>query len=1070
MTENPVALRRQAEAILDGHPPNESDRTQMESELDACLYGDHIAIGAAGDNADELLDDLASTPFLAAQARYHHGFRGGSRDLESWALPAVIRLARDDPERAWPRFLHLALVAANLRGLAESLSEDGILEALAAHGQQPLALDIASQLVDTGARARARGVILAATPETAAAESGTHDQRAALHRIAEDLNRSTDLPSARRAQALLAVAGSVGGRLEDRWQAWLADLGPPADAVLWALAKNRMGRALSEATGPREARKASDALAAIGDREMLRLVAPPYFVGPGAHLPMLASLEERFGGEPWLLDSHLARIARDTRAGGSAGAAPAAWRQLTAAAKRPLERWDARTIRHGEGLWTALDRDTIDTLDGCLEDAEARVALRLSRLTAAPEAMASEDVLSAIDALDDEATEARWMLRWLTALPPSRAQYVAARLPGIGRWLLRIGDRVTPDELGLLLDLVARHRPRDLVPRLFDILWASWSGPPTLLGLAWSARSRRLLEHLREHAARAAAWVSSSEAEGFATRRDLLLRIAIRLARDWGDAGGVARVQEDLLPGDEERALRAAVCRILLEERDTATGGMSTDHRHLAEEMTRGLEDPLLRFSMGLRLVEDGDELARRLRPAVLYRVAAGTDLRDELALLRLLQQPAVRPRELARAMLAEIRSPERRVLGLIELAHAAIAHQRRHYDALTQDRTAVFPLVLESLEGVTSVAWRLGLTPELAALGAELGNRRAAAEVQEALLALFRHGDLPWSLRREVCGNLLSRLEVLILGASDSRRRGSVGARALVKLLRRLVRRVDKAEEGEQRRRWCEVFPRLVAAIERLPPAVQARLGDDPWRIPAPELLARWPWLEENDAVAVRWSCAAGQDRQQRAAELIDGAPAEGAPGLEVRTLMVLLSRDAPEQAIGLTERLPEDQQGETGETLLAEGWLDATAAVAMAETLGDSPHGRRTFLHRLPRQEPCLLPWLNALGEVVVRGELHLEDPRILPFWRHLRQLEPTRVREPLARAVIRALETGGRVAGERVLRLFLATLLTVGDGDGDDSVASTAVVSAAIQRARTIPEPAVTAASENAAAGAG
>lgn len=154
---------------------------------------------------DRLFQLIEKTSFLADQARSFGGFQQGSRDLETYVLPAAMACAtRDgiDDREAWPRFLHLALVAANLREMATALADKTILEALVRQGHGRLATDIADQLTDPVARAEARALIVGQAPEAPEAAE-------VLRRLEDDLEAVPPPEDEETAEAWLGTLCSL---------------------------------------------------------------------------------------------------------------------------------------------------------------------------------------------------------------------------------------------------------------------------------------------------------------------------------------------------------------------------------------------------------------------------------------------------------------------------------------------------------------------------------------------------------------------------------------------------------------------------------------------------------------------------------------------------------------------------------------------------------------------------------------------------------------------------------------------------------------------------------------------
>ena len=108
-------------------------------------------------------------------------------------------------------------------------------------------------------------------------------------------------------------------------------------------------------------------------------------------------------------------------------------------------------------------------------------------------------------------------------------------------------------------------------------------------------------------------------------------------------------------------------------------------------------------------------------------------------------------------------------------------------------------------------------LTPEIAALGSELGLKEAVAEFQEAGRQLAGLGTVPWSTRAAALEHLLSLIgPVFLAGASGSR--GRRKAVAVLESIARLPMGPSGNALDELRSHWHEILPMLIAVVERFP------------------------------------------------------------------------------------------------------------------------------------------------------------------------------------------------------------------------------------------------------------
>ncbi len=301
---------------------------------------------AEADRKARLFQLIEETGFLRDQAAHFGGFQQGSQDLETHVLPTAVACAEADGidgQKAWPRFLHLALIAANLRGMAAALANDTILEALVSNGQLELALNVTDQLTDAATRAEARGVILGSVPSVTEAE--------VLQRLEDDL-AAVPMPEDEQSadawlRTLCSLAQYAGPQLRGLWpgligrltsfvdharQAW----GAVAASLLWA------GQGTDETL--------HRALGAV-DRRWLRETLPPLLASvPSGALEVLDYLDSECFGK----DAELHSRARITSLGRQVSEGtvsdPEIWQRL--APERLF--WTLDLVEAGRDLWPRL--------------------------------------------------------------------------------------------------------------------------------------------------------------------------------------------------------------------------------------------------------------------------------------------------------------------------------------------------------------------------------------------------------------------------------------------------------------------------------------------------------------------------------------------------------------------------------------------------------------------------------------------------------------------------------------------------------------------------------------------
>jgi hypothetical protein len=955
-------------------------------QLIAHLYvaGDHARLFAA----------LEWPDFLSRQAEACGGFEQAGEDLERRALPAAI--AAED----WDRFLHFALLALNLRGLAEAMAEEPVLRALARSGRFDLAEDAVARLSEPARRAAARAVL------AAACGPGSYRFGGLARAAAEDLDAIAEGAEIEpRAPEVLAqvctCARHLGPELQALWPSWSKRLAalPGAPAQLaWAVAEGYLDRGLVEDGGCWQA-------LAGADRRVVLAELPERLGGLDLATPerVLAALRRLLANEDVFWSAAVRLLGR--LAAAHPERACRAWEALAAGHAPP---WSADLVEEGRPLFSRLPAARLDEWAARAAAAEARAGLRILALAAAPEARRAAAALDAVMALPDGPRRLHWSLRYLAARPGDAD--AGRQLGAVLAYLRALRYDAHAADRALALDLASKWLPEDLLDlEVDDAVFLPASDEGALRTLAAAADDEQVLDRLLAEVERYAAAVSATEAGAFLLRAEVIGLIARRLCLRRGDLRYLDKAAERLLP-EEEDTLRAALAADL-----TAAGAPA-----LAREVAVGIRAPRLRLRALLPALPAADLAAALGSPAQRYATLAAVDtVQAELAALSALLEAPVDPAALAQRLLAPLGQREIQTKGLLRLARHSLAFERVFHAG--REDTAVLELVRASL-AVAEDDRLVRLTPEIAELGARRGGRWAAAELREAIRRVLGLAQVPWPLRLEALESLLAGLGPLLLDGRETwsrpalRRAGEVLATAL-----RLPHHLeDDAARQDLRRRWHEVLPLLHGTLERLPAAVARDLAQVP---------RLWPGWEQASAadrgadwrLGVALSMATPEERRREADRQLASGEADTA---SVQALAYLLAGPAPAQATRLVGRLaPGGERDALCLRLIRHGWLPESAAGDLLELVAARPA-------RL-EAEACLpaaaggddsARWLRAIermaAEVGLDPAAAGREDLLSRLWRQAAEQS----RPALARAVIQALRQAGRRRGEAALRLWL------------------------------------------------
>jgi len=930
-----------------------------------------------------LFELIEQRGFLADQADSFGGFGRPGEDVEEHVLTAAIE-AGD-----WDRFVRFAAVAANLRALAEDLTDDEILTALS-QGERDglardgLARDLAARLADPVRRAEARAVV------AVACGPGHPAYGLLLREIAQDLQEPLD--AERRVSplsSLLAVARRLGPELDALWPVCLPQwtLTPDDSARVWqGVATGWLDRGDIQAPGLWRA------LAEIRNPRLLLEIAPEHLANlkpedPWAILGKLRLLFE--SDEENRLRAFAAFLGSLARS--LPGPVLAAWERWKEAEDIP---WSAELIEACSGLITRLAPDRLETFYAEIGNPEARVALRVVVLEHRSDGDRAASALSAVGQIPGGPERLHWSLRYMEARPPEPREEVRNQVGAIAGYLYEVRYEAPAGDLRCFLDLVARFRPGELKPHLESVVWSPSGCADTLLTLACETGSEEVADLLLEGAERYAAAVSPTAAEGFQLRKELLIRVASRICLLRGSTRDLDRVVGRLLP-EEEDDLRADLAPQLR-----------------SREIAEGIRDRRRRLLALLEVTPSAEAQGDLLTPRSLYAsVARVNSLEDEIRGLSTLLEYPLDLSELAEKRVGAIRETGIRLQALLRLAWHSLTFQESFYGG-RPDRAAAIEMVRSAFAADTD-ARLVAFTPQLTALGSQMGGTRAVAELQEAARRLVRLDSVPWQDRLEALERILASIPSIFLAPGDRR-----GARRAAEVLEAVARLPFQRDTGaaleEIRSRWHEALPIAAAVLDRLPEKVAPRVLDafqTGLSFPATPVQMRIFEL-----------CLLKAEERLDEVDRRLGEPALDPE--EVRALVYLVVVPAPERIPTVLELLPVSaERDDLGLRLIRNGWLIPEQIPALQPLFSTPEAWQRAEVWLSPERDA----WCRSLAAMAARGEIDPASPADEPLVRRLWERSSPEMLPELAKAVREALRTGGRERGEAALRLWLHARLS-------------------------------------------
>jgi len=936
---------------------------------------------AAGD-CERLFTLIETKPFLADQALHLGGFEHGSRDLESFAIPATIQ------KGDWPRFFHYSILALNLRGIAEMLAQPEILKSLSRADSLSWATSVAGLLFDPLDRAEALATIAESydvnAPEKFALVERLRDE---LDSVPLSIGQRADVE--RRTEALCNIGRKLGPELYGSWGTWITLFS------LGAKEARRIRRAVVESwidRGNLQTPTFWERLRTMDDPLALLEIVRSRLCSASAVLPgdTIDRLEPLFQGR-----ADLFHRARAILLGRQAREAPA---RASSLLNRWIEgyemTWAPEMIEDAAELISYTSPTDLDLLAQELPTSLLRAALRVVALEALPNATRAADAWQEVEAISEPAARLHWSLRYLASRPRVPIASYQQQVLAIRDYLRSLRYCAAPEDLCRYLDLIAEAMPTELENEIEALLLAPRSSPEAVSSIAQGTKAKAVAELLLGKAERLAALNAPTEEEGFRWRYSLITQAVCRLCLLTGDLSFLERRAESL-ETQEEDELRSLLAPQLaeLEKRDPR------QHR-LSSLVCDGIQEPRRRLLTLLKIAPP-ERLSHALQPASLYREMSDVSrLEDEVLGLAALQERPLDPLSWVHENLSLFKETSHSARVILRLAWHTLRSQNGKMSGLE---------VVDSFLRAGDDLVLAKLIPQVVEFVVHAGEtERAIGEFQKAALDIFAM-PCPWDDRLEDFEDLLAIFRKVFLG--DAALFDASQATSVIKTFLRLPLDLKtKSSRAELRDHWPKILPLITGTLELLPQDVQPSCRRH-LEASACVLSPGHEWLSSV-------CCSGPTKRHDLALRILETNSPD--PD-QVVALVYLLARPAPELIVQLLARcLGEKDRSRLCLRLIRHGWVSRETNLALRKLLTDEADRLQANIWTFPRRLAEAEDWLRALGDLL--GDLDLSDPRTEALIRELWGCPPNVGHPILATALVEVLRTRGRNRAESALRFWL------------------------------------------------
>jgi hypothetical protein len=761
---------------------SESVQTAKRDDKSTYLYTSLIRHLYDAHAWSRLFELVETKHFLAHKADFFATFQPILDDLEIYVIPAAIATGN------WNRFLLYTLISNNLRNLSENLGEPRVFALLLANGQQSLAEDLARR-----SPAALRPEMYAAI----AAELSRDDPQYSklLRVIVEDiasLPAPRDLSDAKARTTLLAKVVFYLGlefiapheRFLKTIEAW-----PEFKSSIWiAAAQGYLARGIELSYFWEAVRRIdnSQALVDLLPRSVLEASEPlsPYQLLED--LEFLPIQDDAVFWYTWM--ASLARQARYDPQG-----CMELWHDFTSDRRVP---WSPELVELGRDFLSCFPPAEIEELYLSM-DPLARVTLRTVILEANPDLQKAEAAYWSLQDLPWNPGRIHWTLRYLLARPSEPVTRTRSEALSTLRRLSSSLESLSSLDLARVLDVTSRYLPKEVSSQL-RLLAKSRHLSARFLEIAGHSRSIDVLETIRLHANE----LADDLAPAASRQRiyEALLRLTnLKICCLWGDAASLG-ASLSLLDAKHADELCAEVAEAL------ALKGYLQQAREACDK----IKQPSLRLRTFLSVLPPDLVPPDLLTPRKLYEAAASTRLSDrEVALFTDLARNTAKQDYVRRYLVATNERGE---------------HPRDasfHFPLRFQKEVTRF--VVDDPEPDPARHLRQIRKALIDLHHSRLSDARFHAT--QILSTILMMSSISWPAKRQVIEWLLAMIEEVNRKENVSVSTHRLLAQAVESIARLPSEILDPEIRKVIQADWHEVFPLLIAFVERQPEQVRDHL-----------------------------------------------------------------------------------------------------------------------------------------------------------------------------------------------------------------------------------------------------